>query len=78
MIFHLFGVPAAANPEDHPTVGGLVELVTPLAKTLGSRSITRQIPVATLRFLVADAAIVIATKGSIVCEYSRGSSPPSG
>ena len=39
---------------------------------------TRQMPVPTLSVRVTAAAAVSATKGSSVCEYSRGSSVPPG
>ena len=53
-------------------------LATCLARTIGSCSITRQMPLPILILLVAAAAIVSATKRSIVWEYSRGSSAAKG
>ena len=51
-------------------------LATALAVTMGSRSVTRQMPVPMRSVLVAVAAAARPTKGSSVWEYSRGSSPP--
>ena len=48
------------------------------ALTIGSRSVRRQIPVPRRMVLVAAAATARATKGSRVCQYSRGSSGPPG
>jgi len=48
---------------------------TSLASTIGSRSITKQIPVLSMIRLVTVAAAASATKGGCVCEYSLGSSP---
>jgi hypothetical protein len=53
-------------------------LATSLAVTIVSRSMMRQMPVPTLSRRVAAAAAMSDTKGSCVCEYSRGSSPPPG
>ena len=48
------------------------------ALTIGSRSVRRQIPVPRRIVLVAAAATPSATKGSRVCQYSRGRSAPPG
>jgi hypothetical protein len=51
---------------------------TALAVAIGSRSTSRQIAVPTLIRSVAAAIDIVATKGSWMREYSRGSSPPAG
>ena len=51
-------------------------LATLLAVWMVSRSMSRQTPVATSSVLVAAAAAVRATKGSSVCQYCFGRSPP--
>ena len=53
-------------------------LATSLAVVMGSRSMIRQMPVPSLRRLVAAAAAISETNGSKVCEYSLGSWPPPG
>ena len=53
-------------------------LETSFASVMGSRSMTRQMPLPTSRRSVAAAAEVSATNRSSVCEYSRGSSGPPG
>jgi hypothetical protein len=51
---------------------------TSLAVMIGSRWLTRQMPVPTRSRCVALAAAVSATNGSSVWLYLRGSSPPPG
>jgi hypothetical protein len=51
---------------------------TSFAVVMGSRSISRQMPVASLMVVVTAAAAIRATKGSWVCQYSFGRSPPAG
>src|SRR5262252_427344 len=51
-------------------------LATALAVVIVSRSMTRQMPVPTLRCLVAAAAAISPTNGSWVRLYSSGSTPP--
>ena len=53
-------------------------LAAAFAVTIGSRSITRQIPVPSLIRSVAAPAAIRATNGSWMCEYSHGSSVPAG
>ena len=53
-------------------------LATSLAVMIGSRSVTRHMPLPTRNRLVESAAAVMATKRSKVWEYSRGKSPPRG
>ena len=53
-------------------------MATSLAVVIGSRWITRQMPVPSLSRSVTAAAIERATNGSLVWLYSRGSSPPPG
>ncbi len=53
-------------------------VATSLAVTMGSRSITRQTPVPSLRRSVTAATAPSATNGSSVWLYSGGSSPPPG
>src|ERR1700730_10842760 len=45
---------------------------------IGSRSMTRHMPVPSLSVLVTTAAALRATKGSSVCQYSRGRLGPPG
>ena len=49
-----------------------------LARIIGSLSTTSAIPVANLIFLVEAAIAPKVMKGSKVCEYSLGKSPPPG
>jgi hypothetical protein len=53
-------------------------LATSFASVIGSRSITRQMPVPTFRFFVTAKAAPAATNGSRVCEYSIGNGAPPG
>ena len=53
-------------------------VATSLAVMIGSRSITRQMPVPRRIFLVTAAAIASAMNRSLVCQYSFGSSLPPG
>ena len=53
-------------------------LATSLAVVIGSRSTTRQMPLAMRSFDVVAAAVLRATNRSYECEYLRGSSPPAG
>jgi hypothetical protein len=51
---------------------------TSLAVMIGSRSMTRQMPVPSRSSVVAIAAAVSATKGSSERQYIDGRSPPAG
>ena len=53
-------------------------LATTLARTMGSCSITRQMPVPSWSRDVTAAAVASPTKGSSVWEYSLGRGPPPG
>ena len=72
-VFHPAPTPNSKRPPDRKS-----RLATSLAVTIGSRWMTRQMPVPMRRRRVAAAAAVKATKGSRVWAYSFGRSPPPG
>ena len=67
VVGHLLAVPARADAELEPPAGEVVELATSLAVMIGSRSMTRQMPLPTRSREVAAAAAVSATNRSYVC-----------
>ena len=77
-----FSISSAFQPPPIPKMKRPLEsrsrLATDFAVVIGSRSITRQMPVATFSRSVAMAAAVSATNGSYVCQYISGSSGPPG
>jgi hypothetical protein len=71
--FHPAPMPKRTRPLERKS-----RLATSFAVTIGSRSITRQMPVATFSRVVTAAAVASATNGSWVCQYSLGSVGPPG
>jgi hypothetical protein len=75
-------ISSAFHPAPMPKMNRPPEIIsrlaTSLAVVIGSRSMMRQIPVATLIRVVTAATAVSATKGSCVCQYSSGRSAPPG
>ena len=61
--FHPPPMPKSTRPPEMKS-----RLATSLARMIGSRSITRQIPVPSMRVLVTAAAAPRATNGSSVCQ----------
>ena len=53
-------------------------IASAVAVTIVSRSMSKQMPVASLIVLVTAAAALSAANGSSVCQYSSGRSPPAG
>jgi len=68
MVLHLLAVPASADAEDEAALRDVSRLAVSLAVWMGSRSIRRQMPVATRIVLLAIAATVRATNGSRLCQ----------
>ena len=77
-----FSISSAFQPPPMPKIRRPLDNrstdATSLAIVIGSRSITRQMPLPILMVVVTAAAAVSATNRSCVCQYSLGRSPPPG